>query len=88
MDGKITKDGELIIVRQGKKIKQECPFANSTNTVVYCGHHCPLFGEVTYKDMIVTGREKKSEDCKKYRLDICQNKDLIFENLTDERIKV
>jgi len=73
MDGKITKDGDLMILRAGKWKQQICP-TSSLN----CGDACPLFGE-PYKETIVANVAVDN-----YTLDLCKG-EWTFNSFQDER---
>ncbi len=51
MEGKITKDGELVIKRKDKLVLMGCPFVKETQpdgkgiAQTYCCDRCALFGE-------------------------------------------
>lgn len=79
MIGKINPDGELLIKRSGKWIKQKCPFrvADVNSFGISCSHECPLF---YYK------KEEKDRHGKETQtVRICQDRVLFFDELSDER---
>ena len=74
MEGKITKDGDLMILRAGKWKQQICPACG-----LNCGDACPLFGE-PYKETIVADVAIDT-----YTLELCERK-VAFTSFQDERI--
>ena len=91
MDGKINKDGFLCIKRRGKYRVQVCPFSAvstggsyTSRSVVSCGDHCALFGEVEINESIDVG-DSYNEN---YSLELC-HKTLSFgefESVYEEKI--
>jgi len=74
MNGKLDKNGKLWIERAGLLKEQFC----LENQCYTCGDQCPQFGEPerTHADDDITG----------YVIQICQNRDLLFDNtFKDER---
>ena len=71
MKGKIDKLGYLWIERTNMMKEQHCLEHLRTTT---CGDQCPQFGE-----------PHGGQNTKKITLDICQGRDLWFDEFTDER---
>jgi hypothetical protein len=74
MNGRIDKDGKLLIERKGKLIAQDCKFSSNREYEIngQCSHFCPLFSEPTTNNG-------------KIILKLCHGKVLKFDSLVDKR---
>jgi len=88
MEGKITRDGALQIKRSNVLKAQHCPFTIGEGGLD-CGDWCPHFSEPRevrddeFDRITETGRVTGNTVVT--AIDICHNKTLYFESLTDER---
>ena len=86
MKGKIDRDGFLWIERAGKMNETTCPYSQwlnkTTEEPISCGDWCPLFGEPILKAL----RLFNNDVVNKMTIELCR-KDIIFDELTDERSK-
>ena len=99
MRGEITKDGGLVIWRNGKPEIMKCP-----HSAMNCGHWCPKFGEpyLARNEIKLTARELRKlldrkttvllgdEDIvemQNTKIDICDRDVLIFQEFQDLRRK-
>lgn len=85
MNGKIDEQGCLWIERGGVWQKQYCMFftlPDGYEEPKMCGHNCPLFGEPKEPSLCVYVKDQWKEGI---AIDICQGRQLIFEQFTDER---
>lgn len=78
MKAKIDKDGWLWLERAGKFKKQYCLFQNENNDLgqAKCGDWCPLFGKIETNYDLITSE---------FKIEICQNRILHFDEIIDER---
>lgn len=72
MIGKIDKEGYLSIKREQGWVRQHCPYQQRN---IQCGNWCPQFGEVYIIDT------NTNIDLQILGLDICQNKNIRFEEI-------
>ena len=83
MEGKITKDGILVIKRAEKWKGQICPFKTYPSLPLQerrCGDECPLFSEPYKGTTIIDG-----EVVYTYTLDLCGG-EWTFNRFEDERV--
>jgi hypothetical protein len=78
MNGKISKESELHIERNGVMKPQFCPYnpygLRSDNGMTACGDWCPLFGD-----------PRPEHGTASAILDLCNHKQLFFDEFVDER---
>lgn len=78
MEGKINKNGMLVINRAGKEKIQCCQFQVNPEAAEYCGDHCPHFNELE-DDGISTPLHSV------FYIGICHGKRIEFRQFEDER---
>jgi len=79
MNGKIERNGYLMIERAGVMRTQYCPFtARYHDAPVPCSDMCPLFGEPEKQETSFP------EGCHTTIL-LCHERELTFDTFTDER---
>jgi len=84
MEGRIDNGGCLGIYRKGALRPQYCMHQADTEKLIRCGDGCPQFGEPVYYSALEALEEFNCAG-PFVKLTICQNRNLVFENLIDKR---